>query len=89
MTKRAFLKLRINICKQSQKSQFTTNNNLQKLYQCYHEDLNLKPKKKRQIKTQKINALKTDEAREVRIEDSMRIQVTIHRPFVPFNRTIN
>ncbi|GGE99304.1 hypothetical protein GCM10008027_25240 [Pseudoalteromonas gelatinilytica] len=67
MAKRAFLKLRINICRQSQKSQFTTCDNLQKLYWCYPKDLNLKPKKKRQIKTRKINALKTDKAREVRI----------------------
>ncbi len=53
MAKRAFLKLRINICRQSRKSQFTTSDNLQKLYQCYREDLNLKPKKKGEIKEQK------------------------------------
>ena len=54
MAKRAFLKLRLNICRQSQKSQFTTNNNLQKIYWCYREDLNLKPKNrigKRQLKS--------------------------------------
>lgn len=67
MAKRAFLKLRLNTCRQSQKSQFTTNNNLQKIYWFYREDLNLKQKKKRQIKTQKINTLKTGKAREVRI----------------------
>lgn len=67
MAKRAFLKLRLNICRQSQKSQFTTNNNLQKIYWCYHEDLNLKPKNRREIKTIKINALIIDRIREVRI----------------------
>lgn len=67
MAKRAFLKLRLNICRQSQKSQFTTNNNLQKIYWCYREDLNLKPKNRREIKTIKINALIIDRIREVRI----------------------
>jgi hypothetical protein len=67
MAKRAFLKLRLNICRQSQKSQFTTNNNLQKIYWCYREDLNLKPKNRIEIKTMKINTLIIDRIREVRI----------------------
>ncbi len=67
MAKRAFLKLRLNICRQSQKSQFTTNNNLQKIYWRYREDLNLKPKNRREIKTIKISTLKIDRIREVRI----------------------
>ncbi len=67
MAKRAFLKLRLNICRQSQKSQFTTNDNLQKIYWCYREDLNLKPKNRIEIKAMKINTLTIDRIREVRI----------------------
>lgn len=67
MAKRAFLKLRLNICRQSRKSQFTTSNYLQKTYWRYHEDLNLKPKKNREINKLKINALMIDRIREVRI----------------------
>ena len=67
MAKRAFLKLRLNICRQSQKSQFTTNNNLQKIYWCYREDLNLKPKNRIEIKAMKINTLIIDRIQEVRI----------------------
>lgn len=67
MAKRAFLKLRLNICRQSQKSQFTTSSNLQKIYWYYREDLNLKPKNRIEIKAMKINTLIIDRIREVRI----------------------